>query len=379
MRFLLSLLVLTYLLTSCGGGGGTASGPAPPAPTVAISGTSVAAITGPVTLTFTFSQPMNAFPAAAVGLTSGTVASSTTMVDPTHYTLAVTPPTNDTGTMIISIAVGAFTDSAGAANAVSASAFQSYNTVQGPTWVLSWSDEFNGPDGSLPDSTKWTYDLGGNGWGNGELESYTSRAQNAQIQGGNLVISAIHEAYKGADGILCNYTSARLKTEGIFYQTYGRFEARIKIPSGQGMWPAFWMLGESFPSTPWPTCGEIDIMENIGSQPADLYGSIHGPGFIGGSLSTRYALPTGNLSDDFHIYSLEWIPGQINMYLDSILYATYTTASLPGGATWVFDQPFFLLLNVAVGGSWPGAPNGATVFPQTMLVDYVRVYKRSQY
>ena len=227
----------------------------------------------------------------------------------------------------------------------------------------------------MPDLTKWTYDLGGNGWGNNELESYTSRAQNAQVQNGNLVIAALQETYTGTDGITRNYTSARLKSQGLFSQAYGRFEARIKIPFGQGLWPAFWMLGKSFPATPWPTCGEIDIMENIGSQPAALYGSIHGPGFVGGNLSTSYVLPSGNLSDDFHIYAVEWEPGQIKMYLDTTLYATYTPASLPTGATWVFDQPFFLILNVAVGGSWPGAPNGSTVFPQTMLVDYVRVYQ----
>ena len=371
------MLVFISVFLGCGGGGGSASGPPPPAPTVAITGTSATAATGPVTLTFTFSQPMSAFPVGAVVVTNGTAAASTTLVDLTHYTLVVTPPTNSTGTMLITVSAGAFTDAAGVANTAAASASQSYNTVQSSTWVLTWSDEFTGANGSLPDGTKWTYDLGGNGWGNNELESYTSRALNAQVQNGNLVIAALQESYRGPDGILCNYTSARLKTQGRFSQTYGRFEARIKIPFGQGMWPAFWMLGESFPSTPWPTCGEIDIMENIGSQPATLVGSIHGPAFIGSNLSTSIVLPSGNLSDDFHVYAMEWEPGQIKMYLDTTLYATYTPANLPGGATWVFNQPFFLILNVAVGGagSWPGAPDGTTVFPQTMLVAYVRVYQ----
>jgi len=244
-----------------------------------------------------------------------------------------------------------------------------------PGWVLTWSDEFDGPDGSLPDPAKWTYDIGGNGWGNAELESYTSRPQNAVIQGGNLVITTLQEDYTGADGIACAYTSARLKTLGLFSQTYGRFEARIQIPRGQGMWPAFWMLGADFPSAGWPQCGEIDIMENIGRQPATVYGSVHGPGFIGASLSTSYALPSGDLADGFHVYAVEWEPSQIVIYLDSLPYATYTPASLPAGGQWVFDLPFFLILNNAVGGGWSGAPDGTTVFPQTMLVDYVRVYE----
>ena len=142
------------------------------------------------------------------------------------------------------------------------------------------------------------------------------------------------------------------------------------------MWPAFWMLGNDFPSAGWPACGEMDIMENIGVQPATLYGSIHGPGFIGGNLSASTTLAAGALADDFHIYAVEWRAGEIDMYLDSTLYAVYTPASLPPGATWVFDQPFFLILNVAVGGGWPGAPDASTSFPQTMLVDYVRVYSQ---
>jgi len=245
-----------------------------------------------------------------------------------------------------------------------------------PGWTLTWHDEFDGPDGSVPDPTRWTYDLGGGGWGNGELESYTSRPANAKLAGGNLVITAAKENYTGADGIPCAYTSARLKTLGLFAQTCGRFEASIKLPAGQGLWPAFWMLGTDFPVTGWPSCGEVDIMENIGSRPATLYGSIHGPGFTGGSLSTAFNLPAGALADTFHVYALEWQPAQLDFYLDSTRYATYTPANLPAGAQWVFDQPFFLILNVAVGGSWPGAPDAATVFPQTMQVDYVRVYSR---
>src|ERR671922_1323922 len=146
-------------------------------------------------------------------------------------------------------------------------------------WTLSWSDEFNGPDGSAPDSFKWTYDLGGQGWGNKELECYTNRLQNAHIQAGNLVIAAQKESapFACSDGTTGSYTSARLKTQGLFSQPYGRFEARIKIPEGQGMWPAFWMLGNDITTVNWPKCGEIDIMENIGKEPATIHGSLHGP------------------------------------------------------------------------------------------------------
>ena len=146
-----------------------------------------------------------------------------------------------------------------------------------PGWSLVWSDEFSAPDGSAPDPAKWTYDVGGKGWGNNELESYTNRKENARIEKGNLVITAQKQTYTGADGVTRDYTSARLKTQNLFTQTYGRFEARIKIPEGQGMWPAFWMLGQDIPSAGWPKCGEIDIMENIGKEPGSVHGSLHGP------------------------------------------------------------------------------------------------------
>jgi beta-glucanase (GH16 family) len=246
-------------------------------------------------------------------------------------------------------------------------------------WTLTWSDEFNGADGSAPDATKWTFDLGGNGWGNNELECYTNRLQNAEIQGGNLVITARQENnFQCSDGTTRNYTSARMLTQGKFSQAYGRFEARIKIPAGQGMWPAFWMLGNNIDSVAWPTCGEVDIMENIGSEPSINHGSIHGPGYTGSTgVSLPFTLTSGKLSDDFHVYDIEWETNVVRFYVDGNLYATFTPGSLPQGATWEFDHPFFILLNVAVGGDWPGAPDNTTVFPQTMLVDYVRVYKKA--
>jgi len=247
-------------------------------------------------------------------------------------------------------------------------------------FTLVWSDEFNGADGSAPDSSKWIYDTGGKGWGNNELECYTSLTQNAQVKGGNLVITSLHQpAYACSDGTIRDYTSARLKTQGLFSQAYGRFEARIKIPFGQGMWPAFWMLGNNITSVNWPTCGEIDIMENIGKEPGTVHGSLHGPGTttLTSDATSSFNLPAGqNFSDAFHLYAVEWEPATIRFYVDSNLYATFTQSQWPAGGTWVFDHPFFVLLNVAVGGNWPGSPDTTTVFPQQMLVDYVRVYSK---
>jgi len=249
---------------------------------------------------------------------------------------------------------------------------------QGP-YTLVWADEFNGPNGSPPDPAKWTYDIGGNGWGNNELETYTRRIQNAFIQDGNLVIRAQKEQFTGPDGIARPYTSARLKTQGLFAQKYGRIEARIKIPYGQGMWPAFWMMGDNIDSVEWPRCGEIDIMENIGVEPSIVHGTVHGPGYVGEkALTSLYALPEGqHFADDFHAFKLEWEPDSIRFYVDDYLYKTITPADLPPGTRWVYDRPFFIILNLAVGGDWAGNPDSSTVFPQAMLVDYVRVYKRS--
>jgi len=244
-------------------------------------------------------------------------------------------------------------------------------------YELTWSDEFNGTNGSLPDSAKWVMETGGGGWGNNELESYTNRPQNAHLEDGNLVITAIKENYTGPDGIARQYTSARLKTLRKFDQQYGRFEARIKITQGQGMWPAFWMMGNNIETVEWPNCGEIDVMENIGKEPNVVHGTMHGPGYNGASgLSASYTLPSGEFSDDFHVFAVEWEVNVVRFYVDDKLYETRTPADLPAGKTWVFDHPSFILLNVAVGGGWPGNPDTSTVFPQRMLVDYVRVYSK---
>jgi len=255
-----------------------------------------------------------------------------------------------------------------------------------PGWTLTWSDEFNGPDGSAADPTKWARDVGGTGWGNQELEYYTDGTANAVVTGGNLVITA---TTAGAASLscwygACQYTSARLKTEGLFAQAYGRFEARIQLPAGQGLWPAFWTLGDNISTVSWPACGEIDIMEAVDGEPLRNHGSLHGP--VSPGSSTSYNLTgtapatTTPLSTAFHTYAIEWDPGSVQFLVDDIAYETQTTASLAqnsASGVWEFDHPFFVLLNVAVGGNFPGPPDAAAVFPQTMKVDWVRVYERA--
>lgn len=258
-----------------------------------------------------------------------------------------------------------------------ANAFVSSAPSPNRNWVLTWSDEFTGQAGSSPDPTKWVTESGGNGWGNDELEYYTPRPQNVRLENGNLVLEARKEEFKGSDGVNRRYTSGRLKSQGRFSQAYGRFEARVRIPYGQGVWPAFWMLGEDFPAVGWPECGEIDIMENVDIEKSRIQGSIHGPGYSARkSLTSGFTLPQGSFSDGFHVFAVEWEPQTIRFYADDELYATKTPADLPKGAKWVFDHPFFIILNLAVGGNLPASPDVSTEFPQRMLVDYVRVYSR---
>jgi beta-glucanase (GH16 family) len=233
---------------------------------------------------------------------------------------------------------------------------------------LVWADEFNGAANSAPDPAKWTYDLGAGGWGNQELETYTNLPQNVHVDGAGHLIIRVERSGS-------TYTSARLKTQGLFSTRYGTIEARIRLPFGQGIWPAFWMLGTNITTAGWPQCGEIDIMENIGREPSINHGGVHGPGYSGGnSISGLFTLPgSARFADDFHVFALEWSPGSVRFLVDGIPYKTVSAASLPPGAPWVFDNPFFLILNVAVGGNFPGAPDASTVFPQQMMVDYVRV------
>jgi len=251
----------------------------------------------------------------------------------------------------------------GATNATSTTPSPSSQTTQ------VWADEFDGAANSPPDPAKWTYDLGNNnGWGNQELETYTNLLQNASMDGGGHLVIRVERSGS-------TFTSARLKTQGLFSARYGTIEARIRLPFGQGIWPAFWMLGTSITSAGWPRCGEIDIMENIGREPSINHGSVHGPGYSGGNaISGLFTLPaSARFADDFHVFAIQWAPGTVTFSVDGAPYKTATAASLPAGASWVFDNPFFLLLNVAVGGNFPGAPDATTQFPQQMIVDYVRV------
>ncbi|UWZ40767.1 glycoside hydrolase family 16 protein [Dactylosporangium roseum] len=240
---------------------------------------------------------------------------------------------------------------------------------------ITWQDEFNAPAGTPVNRAKWRFDIGGSGWGNNERQYYTDSTRNAAHDGqGNLVITARRENpdnYRCHYG-RCEYTSARLLTAATFTRTYGRFEARIKIPRGQGIWPAFWMLGNDPGSAGWPNAGEIDIMENIGKEPNTVYGTIHGPGYSGGGGITGSRDLGRPLADSFHTYRVDWGPNSIVWYLDGVQYHRVDPGRL-GGNRWVFDHPFFMILNVAVGGNWPGHPDASTRFPQRMLVDYVRV------
>jgi beta-glucanase (GH16 family) len=239
-----------------------------------------------------------------------------------------------------------------------------------------WSDEFSGPAGAAPNPAKWTAQTGG-GWGGNELECYTGRASNVSLDGaGHLAITAQRETCTDANGRTCRYTSARLQTNGLFQTTYGELEARLKLPAGQGLWPAFWALGSDIDSVGWPASGEIDVMESIGNNPFSVYGSIHGP--VSGSM-TPYGITVAHtspvsLADGFHTYGVTWSPSSIVFTLDGVPYASDSPAALAAGRQWVFGKPFFLLLDLAVGGTWPGSPDATTPFPATLLVDWVRVY-----
>jgi len=248
------------------------------------------------------------------------------------------------------------------------------------TWELVWSDEFEGEAGTPPNKEFWAFDIGGSGWGNNELQYYTDDIENAALDGeGSLAIVAREENPNNyrCPIVPCKYTSARLITQKKVTVLYGRIEARIKIPRGQGIWPAFWMLGADITKTPWPKCGEIDIMENIGSEPKVIHQTVHGPGYSGANgVTNSYRLET-DFADDFHVYAVDWQPDSLRWYIDGVLVRTVTPDDLRGNA-WVFDHEFFLLLNVAVGGNWPGKPDKTTIFPQTMLIDYVRVYRQAE-
>ena len=249
-------------------------------------------------------------------------------------------------------------------------ACESFGTQDEAGWTLVWSDEFDGPAGQLPDPANWTFDIGTD-WGNRQLEYDTGRPENVSFDGdGNLAITARRESYRGSA-----YTSGRIKTQGLFEQAYGRFEARIRLPTGQGIWPAFWLLGNDIETVGWPECGEIDIMEYRGQEPSIVLGTVHGPDyFAAGGISARYGLTGTRFDTGFHEFAIEWTEAGIVWFVDGQRYHAVGRDDPPG--RWVFDHPFFILLNVAVGGSFVGPPNESTSFPQSMLVDWVRVYRK---
>jgi beta-glucanase (GH16 family) len=234
---------------------------------------------------------------------------------------------------------------------------------------LVMQDEFDTP--GAPNQAMWSYNIGtgNNGWGNNELEYYTDRPENIVVENGMLKITAIKESYLGS-----SYTSARIVTKGKYEKQFGRIEARIKLPYGKGLWPAFWMLGADSDTVSWPQCGEIDIMEYLGSSPTTIFGTLHGPGYSGGeAITKKYSLPNNRFDNDFHIFGIEWRTDYVNFYVDDVLYNQITPKDVKG--EWVYNKPFYIILNMAVGGVYPGSPNSETVFPQTMLVDYVRIYE----
>lgn len=234
---------------------------------------------------------------------------------------------------------------------------------------LVMQDEFDA--NGAPNSAMWSYNIGtgNNGWGNNELEYYTDRPENIVVENGMLKITAIKEVFMGS-----GYTSARIVSKGKYEKQYGRVEARIKLPWGKGLWPAFWMLGADSDTVSWPQCGEIDIMEYIGSNPTTVFGTLHGPGYSGGeAITKKYSLSNDRFDNDFHIFGIEWGKDYVNFYVDDVLYNQITPKDVKG--EWVYNKPFYIILNLAVGGVYPGQPNSETVFPQTMLVDYVRIYE----
>jgi beta-glucanase (GH16 family) len=248
--------------------------------------------------------------------------------------------------------------------------------ADGPVQIaaVTFADEFNGPAGSPVDGSKWQMETGDNSGNNHERQWYTSGTRNAAMDGqGNLVITARREnigmtCWYGP----CQYTSARLNTAGRFSQTYGHFETRMRMSRGQGMWPAFWMLGTDISNVGWPASGEIDIMENIGREPSTVHGTLHGPGYSGaGGIGAGHTIG-GAFADAFHTFAIDWAPNSITWSVDGVVYQRRTPADL-GGRQWVFNKPFFLILNLAVGGDWPGDPNASTPFPNTLVIDYVRV------
>lgn len=373
LRMVTSLLLALSLAVSvsCGAGGGGAGG-------------------GSQDDTTTVATPLFSTTAAQNGAVILAMSSTTTGAA-VHYTIDGSTPTASSPTyqtpMLISskLTINAIATASGATSSSVATWTLSTTPAAG---ALVWFDEFANTTGAnlQPNPLVWTYDTGANGWGNSELEDYCGWASSASP-----CDPTNPNVYVGTDGYLHIvaeqpspgvYTSARMKSQGLFCILYGRVEARIMVPEAQGFWPAFWMLGNNIVTDNWPACGELDLQErvNAAASPDWNAGSVHGTGFTGANLGTQYLFPSGQTAAGWHTYGMIWQPGSIQYYIDdpTNIYATYTPASLNSlsGAVWSFDSgnAQFFIINLAVGGSWPGSPNGTTPFPSQTLVDYVRVY-----
>ena len=244
-----------------------------------------------------------------------------------------------------------------------------------PGWKLVWADEF---DGGELDFTKWDVEENAHGGGNNELQFYVDRRENVRVEGGHLLIEARREKF-GLGGVERDFTSGRVRTKRRAAWKYGRFEFRAKLPAGRGIWPAIWLLPEKEGYGGWAASGEIDIMELVGHEPDTVHGTLHYGGGWPNNTHTGapFKLRRGTFADDFHVFALEWEEGEIRWYVDGKLYQTQKKWSTTGGEFPApFDQPFFLVVNLAVGGNWPGPPDESTVFPQRLVLDYVRVFER---
>ena len=368
-RTRLALVAGMVLLAGCGSGSGASAGPVPKPQAAAPSISTTSALNG----------------AVVVSLATTTSGASI------YYTLDGSTPTTSSPVyeapflVASNLTVNAIAAGSGeAASSVTSKAF----SLNIPSGTLVWSDEFSNSTGANaePNPAVWTYDTGSSGWGNQELEDYCGwNSSDAPCN------AASPNVYVGTDGYLHIvaeqpsagvYTSARLKSEGLFSFRYGRLEVRAQVPEAQGFWPAAWLLGNSIATVDWPACGEMDVLErvNAAGSPDWNQGSIHGTGFTGGNLGTRYDFPAGQTAAGWHTYGMIWSQGSVAYYIDDPAhpYATYTPSSIAGlsGSVWPFDsgEANFILLNLAVGGSWPGSPDSGTPFPSQMLVDYVRIY-----
>ncbi|MGB6744308.1 MAG: family 16 glycosylhydrolase [Terracidiphilus sp.] len=368
-RLRCALTAGVLLLAGCGSGGGTTPTPPTSTPAAAPTVSTTGAQNGAVVVTLASATPGATIYYTVDGSTPGT----SSQIYEAPFLVAS------------NLTVNAIATASGDANSpVTAKSF----APNIPSGTLVWSDEFDNTTGAnaQPNPLVWTYDTGAGGWGNGELEDYCGWNSSASP-----CSTANPNAYVGTDGYLHIvaeqpsagvYTSARLKTEGLFSLQYGRVEFRAQVPEAQGFWPAAWLMGDNIATLNWPGCGEMDVLERVNAAAAPDWneGSIHGTGFTGGSLGTQYDFPSGETAAGWHTYGMIWSKGSVAYYVDDSTqpYVTYTTSSLNGlsGAVWPFDggQSNFIILNLAVGGSWPGSPNAGTPFPSEMLVDYVRVY-----